>query len=390
MPQTPLIGYVDCFSGISGDMFLSALLHNGLSQDLLEKELSRLDIDGYQLNVSSCKINGISSLKLDVIGKPQHQFRHLSSILNILETSTLPPPVIDKSREVFFELARAEAKVHDIDIEKVHFHEVGAIDTIVDIVGAVIGLNHLGVKKLVSSPLPAPSGFIKCDHGVLPLPAPAVCEILRQVPCYGVDIHQELVTPTGAALVKVLAHDFGHMPPMTIRSTGYGAGSHNLPDNQPNLLRLILGEEITVNEHQVVEVIETNLDDWSPEGFPHLCDQLLTQGALDVSLAPIQMKKGRSGFKLQAICSPANSLRLKNTIFAETTAIGLRFQTVQRQTLPRQMVEINSPWGKITAKKVATPDGEMIYPEYEECRRVALKYDVALKKVYNAVLKGNK
>jgi uncharacterized protein (TIGR00299 family) protein len=388
MASTPLIGYADCFSGISGDMFLGALLHCGLPQELLEKDLAKLGIDDFDLKVSSRKINGIDSFKVDVIGQPQQDFRHLSSILEILETAELPVSIIDKSRDVFVELARAEAKVHNIDIDKIHFHEVGAIDTIVDIVGTVIGLYHLGVGRLVTSPIPSPHGFIKCDHGTLPLPAPAVCEILQGVPCCGIDMKHELVTPTGAALIKVLSDDFGTMPPMTIKTTGYGAGSHTLPNNHPNLFRLILGEAASVNEHQQVEVIETNIDDWSPEGFPHLFELLFSQGALDVSLQPIQMKKGRPGFKLQVISSPAHSQILKKTIFCETSAIGLRHHTVQRQTLPREMIEVDTPWGRILAKKVVTPDGDRIYPEYEECRKIATEHNVALQLVYNAVTKG--
>ncbi len=389
MTPAPLTGYADCFSGISGDMLLGALLHCGLPVEFLEKELAKLDIDTFDIKVSPHKVNGIGSFKVDITGQPQRDFRHLSSILAILEKAELPAPVIAQSKEVFIELARAEAKVHDIDIERVHFHEVGAIDTIVDIVGTIIGLHHLGVEKLIASPLPAPRGFVKCDHGTLPLPAPAVCEILQGVPCYGVDLEKELVTPTGAALIKVLAHDFGTMPPMTIRTTGYGAGSHTLPNNHPNLLRLILGEAETVNEHQQIEIIETHLDDWSPEGFPHLYDLLFSQGALDVSLTPIQMKKGRPGFRLQVLCAPSHSQLLKRTLFRETSAIGLRFYGAQRQTLPREIVKVSTPWGEIAAKKVISPDGDAVYPEYEECRKIALKHGVALKQVYNAVIKGN-
>lgn len=389
MVSSHLIGYADCFSGISGDMFLGALLHCGYSKKLLQKDLAKLGLGDLNFEVTSKKVNGIGSIKVDVDDTPQHHFRHLSSILTILEDSRLPPPVVSKSKKVFIELARAEAKIHDIDIERVHFHEVGAVDTIIDIVGTVAGLFHLGVEKLTVSPIPAPRGFVKCDHGILPLPAPAVCEILSDVPCYGIDIDKELVTPTGAALIKVLADGFGSMPPMTIKTTGYGAGSTTLPNDHPNLFRLILGQSLDIVEHQQVELIETHLDDCNPEGFPHLYDLLFAQGALDVSLIPIQMKKGRPGFKLQIICSPAHSMTLKKTLFRETSAIGLRFHRVERQTLPREMVVIDSPWGKIPAKKVTTPDGDKIYPEYEECRRVALQHDIALEKVYSTVTAEN-
>ncbi len=388
MASTSLIGYADCFSGISGDMFLGALIHCGLSEEHLRNDLTKLGLDDYDIKVIPHKVNGIGSIKIDVIGNPQQDFRHLSSILAILDGAELPEFIITQSKKVFIELARAEAHVHQIDIEKVHFHEVGAIDTIVDIVGTVAGLHHLGVEKLIASPIPAPRGFVKCDHGILPLPAPAVCEILKGVPCYGVEMEQELVTPTGAALIKVLTDDFGTMPPMKIDTTGYGAGSHTLPNNHPNLFRLIIGEATTVAEQQQVEMIETHLDDWNPEGCPHLFDLLLSHGALDVSLTPIQMKKGRPGFKLQVICSPAHASTIKKTIFCETSAIGLRYHSIQRQTLPREMIEVATHWGTILAKKVSTPDGDRVYPEYEECRKVALQHGVSLHTVYNSVIKG--
>jgi hypothetical protein len=325
---------------------------------------------------------------VEVKGQPQQDFRHLSSILAVLEQAQLPIEVKAQSQQVFAELARAEARVHNIDVEEVHFHEVGAIDTIVDIVGTVIGLHHLGIRRLIASPLPAPHGFIRCDHGILPLPAPAVCEILQGVPCYGVDVEDELVTPTGAALIKVLAADYGILPPMTIMTTGYGAGSRTLSLNRPNLFRLIVGEAAVVDEVQQVEVLETHIDDWSPEGFPHLCDLLLAGGALDVSLTPIQMKKGRPGYKLQVICSAAHTSILKDVIFRETSAIGLRFHTVQRQTLPREMIEVTTPWGTVTAKKVMAPDGATVYPEYEACRKLAIKTGIALPRIYRAVIQG--
>ncbi|MBM9605019.1 nickel pincer cofactor biosynthesis protein LarC [Desulfopila inferna] len=381
------IAYADCFSGISGDMFLGALIHCGLSEELLNDELVKLNLEGYSLTIDHTRTNGIGGIKVDVHGTPQQQFRHLSSIKTILQNSSLDQRIIASSIEVFNEIARAEAKVHDIDIEKVHFHEVGAIDTIIDVVGTVAGLHHLGVRKLYCSPVPSPRGFVECAHGRLPLPAPAVCEILTGVPCYGVAHSQELVTPTGAALLKVLTTEFRSMPPMIITSTGYGAGSHILPGNQPNLFRLILGTSVQPEEHQEVEIIETHLDDWSPESFPYLCDQLFRDGALDVSLAPIQMKKGRPGFLLKIICPLHLAAVLRRLVFEETTSIGLRYHREYRQTLPRRIVQVKTPWGKLAAKEVETPGGTRVYPEYEECRRIAEKFNIPLQQVYDQVKK---
>ncbi len=384
------IAYADCFSGVSGDMFLGALLHSGLSLEKLEKELDKLKLPGLSLTYSSVTLCGIGACKVEIGGgSAENQYRHLSAIRSILENSDLDEAIIRTSIDIFTLLAKAEAKVHDIDIEKVHFHEVGAIDTIVDIVGTVAGFRHLGITQLYTSPIPMPRGFVRCAHGKLPLPAPAVAEILQDVPSYGVDIDCELVTPTGAALLKVLTTEYRTMPPMIIKSAGYGAGSSTLPDDQPNLFRLFVGLDAKVAEYQQVEVIETNLDDWVPEGFPHLCDILFAGGALDVNLTPIQMKKGRPGFQLQVICPPHLTQEIMSILFRETTTIGARFRKEKRQTLPREIIQVNTPWGQLAAKKVVTPGGVRIYPEYEECRRIAEQYNVALQKVYDAVRMGS-
>ena len=266
-----------------------------------------------------------------------------------------------------------------------HFHEIGALDAIIDITGSVIGLHLLGIDRLVTSPLPMPRGWVRCAHGLLPLPAPAVCEILQDVPVRGSDIEQELVTPTGAALVKTLSGDFGKFPAMRIRQIGYGAGSRKLPGDMPNIFRLVIGQELKVDESQEVEVIETNLDDWSPEHYPHLLEQLFSRGALDVSLAQVHMKKGRPGFLLQVITDPARSLDIKKCILTETTSIGLRFRHENRMTLPRETGTVQTPWGPALVKRVETPGGIRLYPEYDDCQRVARENKVALKDVYAAV-----
>ncbi len=385
MDHSGKIAYADCFSGISGDMLLGALLHAGLDEDFLRSELGKLGLDDLILHVELSSRQSISCRKISISQGRRQDLRTLPAIVKILDQSTLDLEICKKSCAVFRALAEAEAKVHGIPVDRVHFHEIGALDTIVDIVGAIIGLHYLGITRLISSPLPLGNGFVQCSHGRLPLPAPAVCELLQGVPSYGVDIQKELVTPTGAALIAVLADEFGPIPPMTITATGYGAGSHSLPNDQPNLLRLLIGDPRDAVEAQTVTVIETHLDDWNPEGFPHLCDLLIARQALDVSLSACQGKKGRPGFHLQVICTPATSTILQNTLLSETTAIGLRFREEQRKTLPREMITVTTPWGKILAKKVDTPRGSVIYPEYEECRRTALENKISLDEVYRAV-----
>ncbi|MCK5515268.1 MAG: nickel pincer cofactor biosynthesis protein LarC [Desulfobulbaceae bacterium] len=379
------IVYADCFSGISGDMLLGALLHCGIDQEFLRNELNKLALGEFEFLVEEKTIQSISSCKVTVCSQRRQELRTLPALMEILNRSGLDDAISTRSAEVFRTLAEAEAKVHGIAVEKVHFHEVGALDTIVDVVGTIIALHQMGAQKLISSPLPMGRGFVNCAHGRLPLPAPAVCELLRDIPVYGVEIQQELVTPTGAALIKTLAEEFGPMIPMTVSATGYGAGSHVLPDDQPNLLRLITGYAQQVDESQIIEVIETNLDDWSPETFPFLCDHLFTKGALDVSLTSILMKKGRPGFTLQVICSPVHALDMKNIILTETSAIGLRFRKEDRQTLAREEVTLTTTWGEIKAKKVQTPSGPVIYPEYEECKKIAVHHHIPLQEVYNEV-----
>lgn len=385
--STSKIAYLDCFSGVSGDMLLGALLHAGFDRQLLLTELAKLNLEGLECLIEEKSDNAISGMKVTISCERRQELRTLPAILQIFDKSGLDQAIIDRTSDVFRALARAEAKVHAIPEDRVHFHEVGALDTIVDVVGTIIGLHHLGISRLYCSSLPLSHGFVKCAHGLLPLPAPAVCELLMGIPTYGVDLQQELVTPTGAALIATLVDDFGPFPPMTITATGYGAGSHTLTNGQPNLLRLIIGRGISLTEEQNVEVIETNLDDWSPEGFPYLCELLFAKGALDVTLCPIQMKKGRPGFSLQVISSPSSAHLLKDIILSETTAIGLRFRNESRRTLQREKIEVLTQWGNITAKKVQTPTGTIIYPEYEECRKIALEFKVPLQEVYSEVKK---
>jgi uncharacterized protein (TIGR00299 family) protein len=379
------IVYADCFSGVSGDMFLGALVNAGLPLDHLLAELTALDLGEFSVQPRKDTEQGISATRIAIESKVTSHARNWNDIKELIRKSSLPDAVKEKSLSVFSCLAEAEAKVHGCPVEKVHFHEIGGLDSIIDIVGAVIGLRYFGIARLVSSPLPMPRGWVDSGHGQLPIPAPAVCEILKDVPVYGSDIGRELVTPTGAALIKSLASEFGNIPAMRIKMVGYGAGSQKLPDNRPNLFRLLFGVEEKTQECQEVEVIETNLDDWSPEPFPHLCDQLFMAGALDVSLLPIHMKKGRPGFLLRVITDPARSWQIKQCIFAETTTIGLRYRREKRMTLPREVGTVNTCWGPVAVKRIATDSGYVLYPEYEACRRVALAKNVPLKDIYAAI-----
>jgi uncharacterized protein (TIGR00299 family) protein len=379
------LAYADCFSGVSGDMFLGALLDAGMERDALLSSLAALQLEKFTLKCERQQRASITGTRVKISSENSSTHRTWKDIRSLIESSGLADSIKENSLQIFACLAEAEAKIHECSVEEVHFHEVGGLDSIIDIVGAAIGIDYLGIDRLITSPLPMPRGWVDCDHGRLPLPAPAVCEILTGVPVYGVNIDQELVTPTGAAIVKTLSRDFGSLPPMIIEQTAYGAGSRDLPDSTPNLFRLVIGAEIPVDESQEIEVIETNLDDWSPETYPYLCEQLFSAGALDVSLIPIQMKKGRPGFMLSVIVSPPYSLNIKNIILSETTSIGLRYRREQRMTLPRQLGHVNTEWGKVEVKMVESPTGTALYPEYEDCRRVALENKIPIKDVYAAV-----
>lgn len=375
-------GYLDCFSGIAGDMLLGALLDAGLPVAVLTDQLALLPLTGYEVRVEERKNGAIRAKQLTVEVTADQPHRTWPQIRAMIAESALAAGVKAKALAVFGVLAEAEGKVHGVAPEAVHFHEVGAADSIVDIVGAAIGLEYLHITTLLASPLPMGRGWVECAHGKLPLPAPAVVELLTGVPTYGVELSQELVTPTGAAMAKALCQGYGPMPPMTIATVGYGSGTQQLANGQPNLLRLILGQGREVQEAQRIEVIETHLDDWAPEGFPYLCEQLFGLQALDVALAPIQMKKGRPGFLLTVLADPAHALAIKQCILSETTAIGLRFHIAQRFTLPRQLGTVATPWGAITVKRVETPSGVVLYPEYESCRVAAIEHGVPLKAIY--------
>ena len=379
------IAYLDCFSGVSGNMLLGALVDAGFSENELLNLPDILGLSEGRIELEQVNRSGLQAVLVDVKVESSPPHRHLSHIETIITESGLDTPVKERSLAIFRRLAKAEAEVHGCSPEEVHFHEVGGTDAILDITGAVLGFHRLGIERLTCSPLPLTRGWVNCAHGEIPLPAPAVCSLLRDVPVYGEDLDQELVTPTGAAVVREVATEFGKLPPMRPLHTGYGAGTMQRKDERPNLLRLLVGESFIVPEAQRVEVIETNLDDWSPETWPHVAKIIMEGGALDVSLQPIHMKKGRPGFLLQVISDPAHSTLLKELILRETSAIGLRFRFEERLTLKREATTVDTMYGPVAAKKIYGPSGVTLTPEYDDCCRIATEKHISLKNVYAAV-----
>ena len=381
------IAYLDCFSGVSGDMLLAAFLDSGMPEEYLRRELAGLPLAGYQLIVSIVNEQGIAAHRLEVDCATAQPLRHLQDLTAIIDKSSLAPPLKERAIAVLVALADSEAAVHGVSLNDIHFHEVGAIDTIIDIVGALIACAYFSIDRLVVSPLPMGRGFVDCAHGRLPLPAPAVCKLLSGLPVYGVALDYELITPTGAALVKILADDFGPMPTMRLETVGHGAGARRSQDGEPpNLLRLFLGKAQAEIGRDEVRILTTNIDDWQSETFPYLAEMLFKAGALDVCLTPTLMKKGRPGHILQVMCKKEASEALENIVFTETTAIGLRYRDEARRVLPRKIVEITTPWGTVAAKQVNLPAGDRIYPEYEECRRLAEKTGQPIAAIYQAVV----
>ncbi len=391
MPAVPkqamTIAYLDCFSGLSGDMLLGALLDAGLPFEDLQQTLARLPLSGCELHRSRESRHGIQGTRFRVIlGDEPQPHRDLAAIRELIRQAGLPPRVTEGSLAVFERLALAEGRIHGVPPERVHFHEVGAADSIIDIVGAVFGLERLGIDRLHVSPLPLGRGFVETAHGRLPLPAPATLALLEGVPVQDAGVAAELVTPTGAALIRVLGASFGPMPPLVVERIGYGVGSRDLPQ-LPNLLRLLIGKPPSGPETDTVAILETNLDDMPPEGLGFLMERLFDSGALDVLFLPVQMKKNRPGTQVQVICPPGKADDLAELIFAESSTLGIRCRYSLRKLLRREAAELDSPWGKLAAKRVSRPDGSsFLRPEYEACRRVALEHQRPLREIYDWVL----
>jgi uncharacterized protein (TIGR00299 family) protein len=436
------IAYLECFSGISGDMFLGALVDAGVPPQILEQTVSALGV-GARLEVSRVVRAGISATKVDVwvdggkdlpreeywerhshshshsdhgLAEDDHEHEHhryayslpgetraepalslskevpaphgrgLTEIRKIISAASISDAAKKTAIAIFEALGAAEAKIHNTSIDAVHFHEVGAVDAMVDVVCAAVGAEALAVDEIICSPLNVGGGTVKCAHGTFPVPAPATVELLKDAPVYSSGLQAELVTPTGAAIVKTLASRFAAFPEMKIEKAGYGAGSRDFPGH-PNVVRLTLGEASShvlaaKTASETITVLEANLDDLNPQVFGYVMDRMLEEGALDAFAMPVQMKKSRPGTLLTVLCKPADASKLAQLIFTETTTLGVRRRDEMRQTLARRWENVGTPWGEVRIK-IASMNGTVTNyaPEYEDCRRIAAEHHVPLKQV---------
>jgi uncharacterized protein (TIGR00299 family) protein len=379
--------YCDCFAGMAGDMTVAAFIDLGVPLTVIEEGLAglRLPPGSYRLDVSQVSRHGITATHFQVDAPHEHHHRHYADIVAILTESSLKERVRELAERIFRRLAQAEAKVHGVEMDHVHFHEVGAVDSIVDIVAVAICLDHLDIGEIHAAPLPWGSGFVQTAHGLLPVPAPATAELLTGIPVHGECGAGERVTPTGAAILAALATGFGTMPAMRIAAVGNGAGTKDFPD-LPNILRLVLGNRNGHGCHDDVVVIETNIDDMNPEIFGYLMERLQEAGALDVAFTHLQMKKNRPGVKLTVLSPPGRVEKLADMILTESTAIGVRFYPAQRRTLTRTAELRQTSLGMITVKVVTDGGGlHRVVPEFEECRRLARESGRPLLDIYRLV-----
>jgi uncharacterized protein (TIGR00299 family) protein len=384
---TMKIAYFDCFAGASGDMILGAMLDAGLPLAHLQQELAKLGLSHYSVDKADVVKNGISGSQALVHVEQDHHHhhhRHLADITALIEGSSLSSAVKSDSIRIFKRLAEAEAKVHRTSVEDIHFHEVGAMDAIIDVVGGVIGLHALGIDTIICSPLHVGTGTVECAHGTLPVPAPATAELIRGKPAYATGVQGELLTPTGAAILTTLAAGFGPLPPMTVEQVGHGAGTADR--SIANMLRVFIGSDTGAAAGgfamEQTATIETTIDDMNPQIYDYLIEKVLQMGALDIFCTSVQMKKNRRGTLVTILCRPEMVTEISNFLFRETTTIGLRWRLDNRFTLQREIVSVATRFGAISCK-TATHGDEMINvtPEYEDCKRVALEQNVPLKTV---------
>ncbi len=384
------IAYFDCFSGASGDMIMGSLLDAGLSLEHLRDQIKKLGLSHYDIGVEKVAKKGISgSQALITIDQHHHDHhhRHLSHIKEIINNSTLSESVKEKSTAIFQHLAEAESEVHGSEVEHVHFHEVGAMDAIIDVVGAVIGFNALGIEKIFCSPLHVGCGTVKCAHGLLPVPAPATAELIKGIPVYSNGVEGELLTPTGAAILTTLSSKFGAMPPMSVKSIGYGAGTSE--PAIPNLLRVVIGEtedETMDYETGQAAVLETNIDDMNPQIYDYLIQKMLNLGAMDVFMTCVQMKKNRPGTLLTLVCSLDKVDMFSDFLLRETTTIGLRWRVENRIKASRKIETLETEYGPVRIKIAKSSEDIInISPEYDDCKQVALEKGIPLKLVMEKV-----
>lgn len=385
------IAYFDLIGGASGDMILGALLDAGLAQGALRSELDALHLAGWSLETERVTRSGISATRAIVRAEEAAPARAFPEIAALLAQSKLSPPIRTASENILQRIATVEARIHNARLDETHLHELGGLDTIIDIVGAVAGLRRLGVEKVHCSPFPLARGLTETQHGVFPLPAPATVALIREknAPIIGIEGNFETVTPTGAAILTTLAESFGALATMSLRGVGYGAGARE-SESRPNLLRVFLGEtpaeqgDIRV---ETVTVIETNVDDMNPQFYDHVIARLFERGALDVTLSPIQMKKNRPGALLRVVCRAETAAELREILFEETTTLGIREQSVMRYALPREIVSVQTRFGILRAKIARRPDQSVtIAPEYDDCVRAANQFHVPLRQVWEEVL----
>jgi uncharacterized protein (TIGR00299 family) protein len=386
--KTVGIAYFDCFSGISGDMVLGALVDAGADLGQIEQELRKLRLDGWKISAQKVQRRAIFATHVKVEASEHHHHRGLSVIVRMIDEAKLSPRAAERAKKIFTRLGEAEARVHQVPLEKVHFHEVGAVDSIIDIVGAAIGFELLGIDEFACSALDVGAGQVKTAHGLLPVPAPATADLLRGAPAYSSGILRELVTPTGAAIATTLSTRYAEMPRMTLRTVGYGAGTADLAE-KPNVLRLLLGDNSVSEAGEYwgapVTVIETNVDDMSPQIYGYFAERALAAGALDVFSTPAQMKKNRPGLLVTVLCDAEKVSPLVDLLFRETTTIGVRTYEVRRKTLERELVPVETAFGSVRVK-LSRMNGSLLNatPEYEDCQRIAAERNVPLKEVIAA------
>lgn len=390
-----MILHLDLISGISGDMCLGALVDLGVAPEWLEAELTPL-FKGFSIQTDLVFRNALRAVDLTVTVNDHETSRNYSDIRALIESGDLPPAVRKNSLAAFKKIAQAEADIHGRDIETVHFHEIGGIDSLVDILGTFLAVDHLGITRVTASEVPLGSGFVDCAHGRMPVPVPATLAILKNIPVTGSDATTEIVTPTGAAILAVLATRFGPMPAMQVEKIGYGAGKRDTGSRMPNLLRLVLGRAVSGPDtgrsairSESIAVLTTQVDDMNPEILGFVMDHLLEKGALDVTFAPVHMKKNRPGTRVEVLCRPKDRDAMIQEILTQTTAIGVRYQACDRAELHREPCVMDTVFGKVAAKKIRDPDGsERRVPEYEALAGIARDQGISLKIVYEQVL-GN-
>jgi uncharacterized protein (TIGR00299 family) protein len=377
------IAYFDCFSGASGDMILGAMIDAGLSLKTLREELENLRVSGLRLKTRKVLKAGIAGTQVIVERENERRpHRNLKEMLLIIDRSRLDSEIKEKSKTIFQRIASVEATIHHIPIEEVHFHELGGLDSVVDIVGSVLGLRHLKVDEVWVSRVNVGGGFVKCAHGMLPVPAPATLSLMKGKPIYSSGIERELLTPTGAAILTTLGSKFGEMPLMKVEKIGYGAGRDELP--HPNLLRLMIGSSLKQSGKERVTVIETNIDDMNPQLFDYIMERLFKMGAFDVFLIPVMMKKNRPGLLLTVISPMDKRQILTEFLLRETTTLGMRWREEERVRAEREILILNTPYGKVRFK-IAYWEGERVNlsPEYEDCKRIAIKQGIPLKDIFD-------